>query len=473
MRIRASLADFSCISLNQTVLYTMAGLENEVAGQSTVQGYVVKDQVWQSISVAGGSFNQYDRYMSMHASSFEGGGSQSFISGGQDYLDGMIIFNSSDPFEPSWKNVSNSDIPYFWGGATQYVRFGEAGVLVSFGGFITETTSQGVAQRREMNSIQVYDIAGEEWFTVFATGDIPSPRSRICSALSAAPDDSSFQMILYGGWDEENALGDVYILTMPAFVWIKVNTTSGDKSSLPRMDHFCTTYKDRQMLVIGGRDELNADTTNTACGDGYPAIRLLDTTTFTWQTQYPLDDDKYQVPQAVIDVVGGGPDGGANKSASSFSKTLGNHVALFSKTIPRYDPDNPPSQAAASSPGQTSTSNTSPSASVIPDSQSSLSSGAIAGIVVGSVVGVGLLAAAVWFSLIQRIRRRRQQDQINQSMYEGYQMKTSPEAAESADESATKVGVERRFHEIGASDPAEAPTDYRHELSGEGAMRTH
>ncbi|KAL6713486.1 hypothetical protein ACLMJK_008951 [Lecanora helva] len=383
--------------LNQTYLYqTSAADDPNAAGLSTVQGYDIKDNNWQSISVSGGQFNQYDRYWSMHASSFEGGGTTSYIAGGMDYVSGMVIFNASNPTSPTWTNVTDGTIPYFYGCTTQYVRFGDAGVLVSVGGFITESTDAGVAQRREMNSVQVYDIAGAKWFTVYATGDIPPTRSRPCSALSAAPDDSSFQMILHGGWDEEVGLADMYVLTMPAFHWIKMNVTGGNATSGRRMDTFCSTYQDRSMFVIGGKSQLDPSASNISCSDDYAAIRLLDTTTFEWQDQYPLPDTKYQVPQAVIDVIGGNGDGGA-KPASAFSQTLGDNAAVFSKTIPHYDPDHPPQDAPKSA--------ASSSATPSPKSSSSTSSGTIAGAAVGGVAGAAvLLGALAWFLL----RRRRQ-----------------------------------------------------------------
>ena len=92
-------------------------------------------------------------------------------------------------------------------------------------------------------------------------------------------------MILHGGWDEQNALGDMYVLSMPAFHWIKMNITSR-----PRMDHACSMYQDRQMLLVDGKNQLSVNSSDASCTKEYPALRLLDTSTLQWQTRYPVQD---------------------------------------------------------------------------------------------------------------------------------------------------------------------------------------
>ena len=84
-------------------------------GQSTLSTYSTEENVWQSVSVVGGPFNNNDRHWSMHASSSDAGKSLSFISGGMDYMRGMVIFNSSDPLNPSWANVTDAETPFFLG----------------------------------------------------------------------------------------------------------------------------------------------------------------------------------------------------------------------------------------------------------------------------------------------------------------------------------------------------------------------
>ncbi|KAL9124197.1 MAG: hypothetical protein Q9217_006451 [Psora testacea] len=395
--------------VNQTMLYSMAGFpENTTSGQPNINTYTIEYDNWQSIRVSGGPFNKLNRVQGMYASSFDGGGSKSFIAGGKNWLPGLIMFESTDPLHPSWRNFTDN-VPYFWGPTTQYVRFGKQGVLISIGGFTSFNDNSH--KQRDMSAIQVYDIDSQQWSQVFATGDIPKPRSEFCSVLSAAPDDSSFQMTIYGGWSQTDnyALEDVYVLTMPAFYWIKVNSSGNAEDELAthagRARHHCHAYKDRQMIVLGGEVLNGSKAFNmSSCNESYPVIKLLDTTTFQWHTKFPLADSIYQVPQPVYQIIGGGPNGSA-QPASKWQK--GSNLDLFSSVIPRYNPSNNSIKASTDSNtgGKTSTTIEAPNSAT-----SNNAAGAIAGSVVGGVAGLAIIGTLVYFFHFRR--RRRNQSQI-------------------------------------------------------------
>jgi hypothetical protein len=92
--------------------------------------------------------------------------------------------------------------------------------------------------------ILVYSIADDLWYTQTATGDVPEERRRFCAGLAYAEDRSSYNMYdtskliklsltlrsyLYGGASIGDGVGygDVYILSLPSFTWIKVSTALG------------------------------------------------------------------------------------------------------------------------------------------------------------------------------------------------------------------------------------------------------
>lgn len=201
-------------------------------------------------------------------------------------------------------------------------------------------------------------------------------------------------------------MNDLYLLTLPAFHWIKVQSdTSQDSKEVVnqgRFNHLCASQSERQMIVVGGRNV--DDFKQFSCDPRYSQIKLLDTSTFQWQTQYPLKNTTYQVPKIVTDIIGGGPDGGA-KPASAWAQTLGDTVNLFSKTIPKY---NPPQMKILDSSNRTSGSNTTPG-STQDSSGSTLGPGIISGIVVGTAGGMIIMGVAVYLIMAKRRRHRRQE----------------------------------------------------------------
>ena len=185
-----------------------------------------------------------------------------------------------------------------------------------------------------MDRIMVYDIETTTWcvvgliyvlvhrgvnanalsrFNVTASGDIPSPRSEFCSAVLASPDDSSFQITMYGGWSllDGRAFEDVYVLSIPSFRWIKVDDKATNKEvKLPgavgRKGLTCHMRGDRQMLVLGGGVNLDKDQKNgLTCDTSYPAIGLLDSTTLAWMDHFNSVSEPYAVPQVVYNIIGG------------------------------------------------------------------------------------------------------------------------------------------------------------------------
>ena len=148
-----------------------------------------------------------------------------------------------------------------------------------------------------------------------ATGDVPIGRSSFCSVISASPDDSSFQITFYGGYNTIEGLTfeDVYVLAIPAFRYINITSTNNVETRLGtyvgRFGTACALYEDRQMMVLGGiltfsEDHVGVNTTK--CNSSWGAIRQLDTTTFEWQDAFYPGSEPYEVPDQVSNVIGGG-----------------------------------------------------------------------------------------------------------------------------------------------------------------------
>ncbi|KAI0893124.1 hypothetical protein F4806DRAFT_210602 [Annulohypoxylon nitens] len=417
---------------------------------------------------------------------------RSFYVGGG--FNGTIRFQSSNSISTL---TLGKGMPPNDGGAMVYVRKGLSGILVSVGG--REKLANSTLS--PFNNIFVYDISSDNWYTQKATGDIPNPRSEFCAGVSAAPDDSSFQVTIHGGVDEYQYLtyNDVYVLTIPSFRWIKINDTGNPdllgSDSPGRSKINCDVWNEAQLIVSGGRvfpatsinndpepsfdagngsqgsvqsasntlppatmtvkktstgitatsseptttildtdtgtrgattrrrhttienestvqadptlqrynngprlnylndstrlidvnqveeekDEIdgapNTKALNLICNETYPPFKVLDTSTYTWRMNLNSNLE-YTVPLSVSTVIGGNSIGGATLKAPLDGWSSESLKTIFDKTVPR----------GTSNP----TSNHEPI-------RSSLSKGAIAGVIIGATLtAIILIWALVW-----------------------------------------------------------------------------
>ncbi|KAI9791455.1 MAG: hypothetical protein M1835_000311 [Candelina submexicana] len=389
---------------SKSTLYSFGTPSNSIARDS-LSTYDTALNQWGTARVAEGSLNVGARHMNMHAT---GGPGSGFITGGGDAdPKGMIQFNASDPSRLSWVNHTGENVPNTMGATMQYIRMGREGVLIALGGYDTTVPLVDLAGRyyptRSMNSIMVYDIGTSTWqacfltrYNVIATGTIPSDRSEFCAAVSASPDDSSFQLTIYGGWslDRGKAFTDVYVLTIPSFRWTQISTKNDVEATLPgitgRKSMTCEIYNGRTMIVVRGDVRMGDTQTNgKSCNNSYPPIRVLDTTAFEWLDHFTPSRTAYSVPEAVYNVIGGGPSGGATTMSpqSGFNAPL---QSIFSRTLPR---PSTPITSFPSGPSQSSK----PSAN---------RKGRVVGAVIGSIIALSLLGTLIFFWTGARRRRR-------------------------------------------------------------------
>ena len=93
--------------------------------------------------------------------------------------------------------------------------------------------------------IKFYDISLKKWYTQqtrYWDGEKPIPRTRFCADIVHEEGSGTYELYVYGGQQvEDSRLGvdDIWVLTMPAFVWIKI----------PIPNNF---YKTRYVGVLNG-----------------------------------------------------------------------------------------------------------------------------------------------------------------------------------------------------------------------------
>ncbi|KAL8835214.1 MAG: hypothetical protein Q9170_003410 [Blastenia crenularia] len=257
----------------------------------------------------------------------------SFFTGGANNVRGVLAFDASKPTHISWKNLTQSggisdNSPQVIAGGMVYLPVGKVGASLLVGGadpivFASQTFSSTWMKDNKwsmipMDVVHLYDIETNVWFPVTTSGaTLPSGRTEFCLGVSRAPDDSSFQVTMYGGSPyNTRSLDDVWVLSVPSFRWISVNDTNNqerlsDGPEAGRNGHTCAMWKDSQMLVLGGiyarpaATPIGSDRKVSVCDTVYSPVRLLDTSTYTWQSGYSPEFDTYTVPMVVSDVIGG------------------------------------------------------------------------------------------------------------------------------------------------------------------------
>ncbi|KAI1380774.1 hypothetical protein F4677DRAFT_441107 [Hypoxylon crocopeplum] len=399
---------------DRTSFYAYAGMVGPEANgvNNALWSFNTTNDTWSLVKVQGGEISFGNNSEGVHASDPRTG--SSFYTGGWELAfngthNGTVKFQSFNSDSPQWSFMTATtgmQGPDILKGAMVYLRKGQSGVLVAFGGYQTAYRGTEFASwdwdRRPFSDIFIYDIFSNVWYTQKATGDLPSPRTEFCAGVSAAPDDSSFQITIHGGWDQLSgtAFNDVYVLSIPSFRWIKVDASNNPdllgSDSPGRNRHKCDVWSETQLIVSGGT--ITGDDFvqyNDKCNDTYPPFKVLDTSTYTWRSQFDPSLE-YSVPSTVTAVIGGNSSGGADLKAPSSGWDSEDLADIFRQTVPRdtYVASNegsPPSNPSLN-PTNTPQDNAAPS---------NLSGGAIAGIVIGVAVAI----VAILFGVLAWLRK--------------------------------------------------------------------
>lgn len=136
-----------------------------------------------------------------------------------------------------------------------------------------------------------------------ASKTIPAPRTAFCAVLASSPDNTTFQIFVYGGSlagsGDLPQLDDVWVLNMPSFEWFQVyaggvNATNSN-AVVPgkREAHTCHAVG-RSMLVYGGRSKPQEDQVCDRTG-----VFVFDMVALSWTGEFVLDAGAYRVPGVV------------------------------------------------------------------------------------------------------------------------------------------------------------------------------
>ncbi|RPA77524.1 hypothetical protein BJ508DRAFT_330136 [Ascobolus immersus RN42] len=283
------------------------------------------------------------------------------------FLSSMLVYHSKPGEEGTWTNEETNLGVSESGTLNVLETVGKDGVLVFLGG------SSG-DEWRSLDTVHVYDISQKTWHnqtTTAAYGTIyPRARNSHCSVVASSPDGTSHNIYIYGGQSSDisaTALSDIWVLSIPSFQWIQIDPSNGADPARPAANMACESVgkHGRYMFVFGG------DPVTGRC-DANGAAKLLDLTTGLWTKEYDFEAP-YEVPVVVQKAISGFGKEGAVKSKPEGGFDDPVLEELFVSKISKAQPGS-----------------------------KGLSTGAKAGIAVGVVAFVALLALAAFLFMRRR-----------------------------------------------------------------------
>ena len=162
-----------------------------------------------------------------------------------------------------------------------------------------------------MQTVHVYDIATNSWFTQPTTAEMdhyPTGLSGFCSVVASAEDNSSHNIYIYGGLSATESMGsaNIFILTLPAFHWVLVypSANASDLGIRRTYQHRCQKVHEKHMVAYRGYNTNYTCDSDKASGK-FQGMTIYDMSLLTWTTKVTLEDQKYLVPQALYDIIGG------------------------------------------------------------------------------------------------------------------------------------------------------------------------
>ncbi|GKT93087.1 kelch repeat protein [Colletotrichum tofieldiae] len=206
-----------------------------------------------------------------------------------------------------------------------WVPVGAEGILVVLGGVTypeyvnSSHKSDDAFQSQQqsptfMETIDIYDVAGNKWYQQKTEGTKPPALARGCAVLAPAQDYSSFNIYYYGGYDgihaQEDFSDDVWVLSIPSFQWTKVYE---GKPLHARAGHQCVMPYPDQMMVIGGYTAMPGRGSPPCLEGGI--IQVFNLSSAEWLDGYsPSKWSNYTIPSAVVSKIGGDEKGSATKT---------------------------------------------------------------------------------------------------------------------------------------------------------------
>ncbi|RPA86379.1 hypothetical protein BJ508DRAFT_411527 [Ascobolus immersus RN42] len=358
------------------------------------------------------------------------------------YLSNLVTYDAE---KKSWTNEAASIDHTEFATLTAIDEVGEQGVLVVAGG-----TGIDAKTWRDFKTVQVYDVASKTWYnqeTSAEGGFFPPTRMFHCAVGVSSEDKSVHNIYIYGGYNAElGQLDDVWVLSLPAFHWVKVGTSPD-----PRERMTCQLAGNGKYLVrFGGTSKDD----NMAECDNDKGAQLLDLSTLKWGYDFK-EEGGYEVPEKVYSIIGGDKTGNGNFTVpkAGFSKGL-DELFVTQKQV--VDPSNNSTSDAP--------------AKETDDTSSGIGGGAIAGIVVGVVAFIALIGL-IFFLVRRRKTKSARYDAENSHITELATPKTDGKFEKDYDVKVPPTPAENNALIEEKRTAAELEAQRQAEMQGDGPYR--
>ncbi|ETS81449.1 hypothetical protein PFICI_06451 [Pestalotiopsis fici W106-1] len=209
---------------------------------------------------------------------------------------------SNKTSKPGLNNYGTS----VYGAATCLEDYGNKGVFITIGGQM-ETDLSAYSDNGltlfETSTLSLYDVDADQWLKQKVSGEAPEQRDRTCLS-TAHGQNGSLDIYMYGGiqkggTDQVNKVfDDIWILSIPAFTWFKLNVTGTQRSW-----HDCVIIGS-QLVSVGGLGagvRFNESVQFNDRDEWRQGLGVLDLASMTWADGFNANSTAYESPQVVKD----------------------------------------------------------------------------------------------------------------------------------------------------------------------------
>ncbi|KAH8169147.1 kelch motif domain-containing protein [Sarocladium implicatum] len=305
----------------------------------------------------------------------------SSVQNGLINVPGLITydFKSGDWNNHSIEALTGEKEGTFADGAAVCVEMqGQSPKLFVIGGAVNKEPA-GSYSTPSFLDVQFWDPDSEKWYKQETSSALPASRKEHCAVGVPGPN-NTYDIFMYGGSNNPSTV-NVWVLSLPAFRWFSIELDS-DKDSSQRKGQTCVRVGS-QMIVVGG---IKGDTIQSSDEpDPFPqGLGVLDLNTGRWKSGFSANSPSYEGPRVIRDWY---KDHGYNTV-----NWENDEVASFFSRSSDSDPSGTPTPSGGGGDDDSGSSST--------------PVGAIAGGVVGGVVGLALIGVAAWYLLRRRRRQR-------------------------------------------------------------------